>query len=122
MPCSVRDLPPSRPPPLAAGHCRRHDRLPAHIDSGLHGWPPGQPACGIPGPLFICATNWKDAGMLGFAAAVLFIIAFLINATSTATSAVFSPTSLMLVGLACLALHLAGVGTKWSMPRRGTRR
>ena len=29
--------------------------------------------------------------MLGFAAAVLFIIAFLINATSTATSAVFSP-------------------------------
>jgi hypothetical protein len=73
-------------------------------------------------PLFICATNWKDAGMLGFVAAVLFIIAFLINATSTATSAVFSPTSLMLVGLACLALHLAGVGTKWSVPRRGTRR
>jgi hypothetical protein len=28
----------------------------------------------------------------------------------------------MLVGLACLALHLAGVGTKWSVPRRGTRR
>ena len=50
--------------------------------------------------------------MLGFAAAVLFIIAFLINATSTATSAVFSPMSLLLAGLACLALHLAGVGTK----------
>ena len=60
--------------------------------------------------------------MLGFAAAVLFIIAFLINATSTATSAVFSPMSLLLVGLACLALHLAGVGTKWSVPKRGTRR
>ena len=59
--------------------------------------------------------------MLGFAAAVLFIIAFLINATSTATSAVFSPMSLLLAGLACLALHLAGVGTKWSVPRRGTR-
>jgi hypothetical protein len=60
--------------------------------------------------------------MLGYAAAVLFIIAFLLNATSTATSAVFSPTSLLLAGLACLALHLAGVGTKWSVPRRRTRR
>jgi hypothetical protein len=41
----------------------------------------------------------------------------LLNATSTATSAVFSPTSLMLAGLACLALHLAGVGTGWSVGR-----
>jgi hypothetical protein len=56
--------------------------------------------------------------MLGFVAAVLFIIAFLLYATSTATIAVFSPTSLMLVGLACLALHLSGVGTGWSVPRR----
>jgi len=56
--------------------------------------------------------------MLGYVAAVLFIIAFLINATSTATSVVFSPTSLMLAGLACLALHLAGVGTSWSAPKR----
>jgi hypothetical protein len=73
-------------------------------------------------PLFICAADRKDAAMLGFAAAALFIIAFLINATSTATSAVFSPMSLLLAGLACLALHLAGVGTKWSVPRRRTRR
>ena len=56
--------------------------------------------------------------MLGFIAAVLFIIAFLINATNTATDAVFSPTSLMLVGLACLALHLSGVGTGWAPRRR----
>lgn len=56
--------------------------------------------------------------MLGFIAAVLFIIAFLINATNTATSAVFSPTSLLLVGLACLALHLSGVGTGWSVRSR----
>jgi len=60
--------------------------------------------------------------MLGFAAAVLFIIAFLINATSTAANAVFSPMSLLLAGLACLALHLTGVATKWSVPRRRTRR
>jgi hypothetical protein len=56
--------------------------------------------------------------MLGYVAAVLFIIAFLINATNTATDAVFSPTSLMLVGLACLALHLSGVGTGWAPRRR----
>ena len=56
--------------------------------------------------------------MLGFIAAVLFIIAFLINATNTATDAVFSVTSLMLVGLACLALHLSGVGTGWAPRRR----
>jgi hypothetical protein len=60
--------------------------------------------------------------MLGYIAAILFIIAFLLNATSTATSAVFSPTSLMLAGLACLALHLAGVGTGWSVPTRRNRR
>jgi hypothetical protein len=56
--------------------------------------------------------------MLGYVAAVLFIIAFLINATNTATDAVFSVTSLMLVGLACLALHLSGVGTGWAPRRR----
>jgi len=60
--------------------------------------------------------------MLGYIAAVIFIIAFLLNATSTNTNAVFSPISLLLVGLACLALHLAGVGTGWSLPRRGKRR
>jgi hypothetical protein len=60
--------------------------------------------------------------MLAIAAAIIFAIAFLLNATSTATSAVFSPTSLLLAGLACLALHLAGVGTGWSLPRRRRRR
>lgn len=56
--------------------------------------------------------------MLAIIAAVLFVIAFLLNATSTATDAVFSPTSLLLVGLACLALHIAGIGTGWSVRRR----
>jgi hypothetical protein len=57
--------------------------------------------------------------MLGFVAAVLFTIAFLINATSAITSAVFSPTSLLLAGLAVLAFHFAGVDTKWSCPGAG---
>jgi hypothetical protein len=52
----------------------------------------------------------------------VFAIAFLLNATSTATDAVFSPISLLLAGLACLALHLAGVGTGWKVPSRGRRR
>jgi hypothetical protein len=60
--------------------------------------------------------------MLAIAAAVIFAIAFVLNATSTATSAVFSPTSLLLAGLACLALHQAGVGTGWSLRRRRRRR
>jgi hypothetical protein len=60
--------------------------------------------------------------MLAIIAAIIFAIAFLLNATSTATSAVFSPTSLLLVGLACLALHLAGVGTTWYSSARGRSR
>ena len=60
--------------------------------------------------------------MLGFIAAVVFLIAFLINVTSTPTSAVFSWPSLLLVGLICLALHLSGVGSGWSVPGRRSRR
>jgi hypothetical protein len=59
----------------------------------------------------------KDAVMLAIIAAILFAIAFIINATGTATSAVFDPTSLLLVGLALLALHLAGVGSNWRWRR-----
>jgi hypothetical protein len=58
--------------------------------------------------------------MLGYVAAILFFIAFLIYVTSTTTSVVFSSTSLMLVGLTCLALHLSGIGTGWG-PRRSRR-
>lgn len=55
-------------------------------------------------------------------AAIIFAIAFLLSATSTATDAVFSPTSLLLVGLVCLALHMAGLGTGWKLPSRRRRR
>ncbi|MFD5030818.1 hypothetical protein ACFVWX_10680 [Streptomyces sp. NPDC058220] len=58
--------------------------------------------------------------MLGFAAAVLFAIAFIINATETSVDALFAPTSLMLLGLALLALHVAGIGAGWAA--RGRRR
>jgi hypothetical protein len=56
--------------------------------------------------------------MLGIIAAILFVIAFLLNLAGTSTPAVFTPTSLLLAGLACLALHLSGVGTGWNWRRR----
>ncbi len=48
--------------------------------------------------------------MLALIAAVLFAIAFILNAAGVATDAVFAPFSLMLVGLALLAFHLTGNG------------
>lgn len=56
--------------------------------------------------------------MLAIIAAVLFVIALIINAAGAATVALFSPFSLMLAGLACLAMHLAGYGTGWKLGRR----
>jgi hypothetical protein len=58
--------------------------------------------------------------MLAFIAAVLFAIAFLINAAGIATDAVFSSFSLMLAGLALLAFHLTGNGP--AMPAYKRRR
>jgi hypothetical protein len=52
--------------------------------------------------------------MLGYIAAAIFIIAFLINATSANVPAVISPFSLLLVGLACLALHVSDAWTRLS--------
>jgi hypothetical protein len=55
---------------------------------------------------------------MGVIAAVLFGIAFFLNGTKTSTDVWFSPYSLMLAGLCCLALHLLGVGTGWYSRRR----
>jgi len=59
--------------------------------------------------------------MLAIIAAVIFVIAFLLEITGTATNVVFAPTSLMLLGLACLALHIAGIGTGWYVTSRRRR-
>ncbi|MDI9887128.1 hypothetical protein QMZ92_22845 [Streptomyces sp. HNM0645] len=48
--------------------------------------------------------------MLGTAAAVLFFIAYLISAADIATHQAFTSGNVMLLGLALLALHVAGVG------------
>jgi len=60
--------------------------------------------------------------MLGVIAAIVFGIAFVINATSTSTDAVFAPTSLIAAGLCLLALHLSGWGAGWKVPRSRSRR
>ena len=52
-------------------------------------------------------------GMLAIIAAIIFAIAWIINATGTATNAWFSVTDLFLIGLACLALRQAGIGSAW---------
>ncbi|MFH0521394.1 hypothetical protein ACHBTE_29965 [Streptomyces sp. M41] len=58
--------------------------------------------------------------MLGIIAAVLFLIAFLINAADISTNDTFTSTNVMLIGLTLLALHVAGIGSGWSA--RGRRR
>jgi hypothetical protein len=56
--------------------------------------------------------------MLGIIAAILFFIAFIIHAASVSVgNAIFTSTSLMLLGLTCLALHLVGWGTGWKWRR-----
>jgi hypothetical protein len=51
--------------------------------------------------------------MLAILAAIIFGIAFVINATGIATDKAFSVTGLLLLGLAFLALHQAGLGSAW---------
>jgi hypothetical protein len=63
--------------------------------------------------LIIAVRQGKQRGMLAIVAAIIFAIAWILNATGTATNAWFSVTDLLLIGLACLALHQAGIGTAW---------
>ncbi|MET7378434.1 hypothetical protein ABZT08_06345 [Streptomyces sp. NPDC005526] len=58
--------------------------------------------------------------MLAIVSAVLFFISFLINAADISTNDTFTSTNIMLIGLALLALHVAGIGSGWSV--RGRRR
>ncbi|WP_406432540.1 hypothetical protein OHB00_07525 [Streptomyces sp. NBC_00631] len=56
--------------------------------------------------------------MPGIIAAVLFFIAFLINAADISTNDTFTSTNVMLLGLTALALHVAGIGSSWTYRRR----
>jgi hypothetical protein len=56
--------------------------------------------------------------MFAVIAAVIFVIAFILRLAGAATDAAPAPGSLLLLGLACLALHQAGVGPSWPWPAR----
>ncbi|MEU3898929.1 hypothetical protein ACFUVV_09110 [Streptomyces sp. NPDC057376] len=56
--------------------------------------------------------------VLAIIAAVLFLIAWLINAAEISTNDIFTATNVMLVGLALLALHVAGIGSGRPARRR----
>jgi hypothetical protein len=58
--------------------------------------------------------------VLAIISAVLFFFAFLINAAEISTNDTFTSSNVMLLGLTLLALHVAGIGSGWSM--RGRRR
>jgi hypothetical protein len=56
--------------------------------------------------------------MLAVIAAVIFIIAYILKLTGTATEVAIAPGSLLFIGLALVALNLAGFGPAWSWSRR----
>jgi len=60
--------------------------------------------------------------MLVFAAVVLFVLGFVINASGAVVGAFFCPLRLWGRGVACGAVHPAGVGTAGGGPRRRVRR
>ena len=59
--------------------------------------------------------------MLAVIAAVIFVIAFILRLTGTATGAAISPNSLLFIGLTLVALHLAGWGPGWTWSGRKRR-
>lgn len=63
-----------------------------------------------------------EAMMLAILAAIFFIIALLLDWTSTAETTLVNFDSLLLLGLICLALHMAGVGSSLDWRSRSTYR
>lgn len=56
--------------------------------------------------------------MFAVISAILFGVAFVLHGAASTTSIWFSPASLALLGLFCLALHLCGVGAGWTIRRQ----
>jgi len=56
--------------------------------------------------------------MLAVIAAVIFIVAYILKLTGAATDAAVAPGSLLFIGLALVALNLAGFGPAWTWSRR----
>ena len=58
--------------------------------------------------------------MFAIIAAILFVIALIIDLAKADIG--LASGTIVTAGLACLALHLAGIGTSWAVPGRRTRR
>jgi len=57
--------------------------------------------------------------MFGFIAAVLFAVATILAGSGTTPhSAWLAPMTLAFAGLACLALHVSGIGAGWPVRRQ----
>ncbi len=56
--------------------------------------------------------------MLALVAAVLFFLALIFALATLAVGTVLTSTTLLLAGLTCLALHVAGVGARTRVGRR----
>jgi hypothetical protein len=56
--------------------------------------------------------------MLAVIAAIIFVIAYILSISGAAIGAALAPGSLLFIGLALVALHLAGVGPAWSWSGR----
>ena len=93
-----------------AGSARRPARAGRPVRRAVH--PAGLPVQPVTARLSRRGMG-SSMGMLAIIAAIIFAIAWIINATGTATNAWFSVTDLFLIGLACLALHQAGIGSAW---------
>jgi hypothetical protein len=55
--------------------------------------------------------------MFAIIAAIIYGVGFLIAGSATHVNGWFAPIPLLLLGSFCLALHLAGVGTGWTVRR-----
>jgi hypothetical protein len=51
--------------------------------------------------------------MFAIIAAIIFGIGLILDWADVHTSDAFTPATLMMAGLFCVALHLAGLGTSW---------
>jgi hypothetical protein len=125
--------PTTRPTAAAATFCCASAcHMRTHQATGIQTWPPGGAMCksrksgqfrasASPGHKVLpeAMTPPKEPTMLAVIAAVLFAVAFVINAAGIATDAVFAPLSLTFAGLACLAFHLTGIGPGLPAYRRG---
>jgi hypothetical protein len=84
------------------------------VAAGWLTWTTGIDVSAVSGDLGLRRrTRGSRVGMLAILAAIVFGVAFVINATGRATDRVFSVTGLLLLGLTLLALHQAGLGSVW---------